>query len=85
VTYDIMARRAQRTDVEPHLRTDDEKRELFPRLELLADYLYQTQTYILVALKKAGLTVVPLDPSARETAPDPGRLSPRAPSPRRTR
>ena len=61
---------AQRTDVEPHLRTDDEKRELFPLLELLSDYLYQTQTYVLAALNKAGLTVVPLDSSARETAPE---------------
>lgn len=62
---------AQRTDVEPHLRTHEEREELFPRLEALSQRLYQTQTFVLAALLDSGLTIVPLDPSARETVPAP--------------
>lgn len=67
------------TAAEPHLRTHDDKEELFLHLEILSDRLCQTQGFILDALKE-GLTVVPLDPSApilpleeqQATAPAPG-------------
>lgn len=64
-------------EVEPHLRTKEETEELFPLLEVLASGLCQTQSFILNELARAGLTVVLLDPHAREVAPDPAPSSER--------
>lgn len=60
---------AEHADIEPHLRTETEKRELHPRLARLGDELVMTQGLILKLLKEVGLTVVPLDPRARDVAP----------------
>lgn len=58
-----------RGDVEPHLRTVIERDVLRPRLEKLAERLCQTMPFVIGALRDAGLTVVFLDPAAREVSP----------------
>lgn len=65
---------AEHADVEPHLRTKAERAELLPLLEALADRLCQTVPFIIGSLTDVGLTVVPLDPSAREVSPTASKL-----------
>lgn len=59
---------AQREAGKLEFRSEAEKVILRPRLDALADELCQTQPYIIGALYRAGLTVVPLA-LPRETAP----------------
>lgn len=59
----------EHTDVEPHLRTEAERKELFPLLDQLAYKMCMTQAFIIGTVRDAGLTLVPLNPHAREIFP----------------